>query len=247
VIVPIYQSSLNAYEQIALHQCLKVLHRYPIIFVAPDGLMLDGVDTQGASLTIQRFPPEYFSGIDGYNRLMMSQEFYRRFLDYRYILIHQLDVFVFADTLTDWCAAGYDYIGAPWTGRDFVEDCRASLPAWIRNRRLRRLFASGRFSVGNGGLSLRNVRSFLLMLSMLKGKAATWPFHEDIFWGILVPGYNPFFRIPSVDHAQEFAIELSPRESVEKNGGRLPFGCHAWEKYDPEFWRGVIRQYGYSV
>lgn len=45
---------------------------------------------------------------------MLSAEFYERFLAWDYILLCQTDAFVFRDELADWCARGYDYIGAPW-------------------------------------------------------------------------------------------------------------------------------------
>lgn len=44
---------------------------------------------------------------------MLSAEFYDRFAAYEYVLIYQLDAFVFADRLAEFCQMGYDYIGAP--------------------------------------------------------------------------------------------------------------------------------------
>lgn len=60
------------------------------------------------------FPDTYFKGIAGYNRLMMSPEFYETFAQWEYILIYQTDAWVFSDRLSEWCSKGYDYIGAPW-------------------------------------------------------------------------------------------------------------------------------------
>lgn len=44
---------------------------------------------------------------------MLEADFYRRFGKYKYMLIYQLDAFVFSDKLLDFCEMGYDYIGAP--------------------------------------------------------------------------------------------------------------------------------------
>jgi hypothetical protein len=217
------------------------------VVVAPEGLALEGIDFQGRAIQVRRFAPEYFAGIKGYNRLMMSAEFYESFLDYRYILIYQLDAFVFSDSLAGWCAQGYDYIGAPWVGVDWAETCKDDLPAWYRHRGLRKLLRREELLVGNGGLSLRKVRSFLRAVRLLRRQAGRWRYNEDAFWAILVPIYNPFFRIPPVSLARRFAIELHPEESYFRNGETLPFGCHAWEKYDPEFWRDQIRGFGYSI
>src|SRR4051812_10478320 len=116
IVIPIYKPTLSQNEQISLDRCLNVLGRHPVVVIAPEGLALDGIDFQGKPVTVRRFAPEYFAGIAGYNRLMMSAGFYREFLDYRYILIYQLDAFVFSDSLLEWCALDYDYIGAPWVG-----------------------------------------------------------------------------------------------------------------------------------
>ena len=82
---------------------------------------------------------------------MLSPEFYRRFSDTDYILVCQLDAYIFRDELLSWCKKEYDYIGAPW-----------SAPALYRMpilRLWRRYFHSRRrtekdFKVGNGGLSI---------------------------------------------------------------------------------------------
>jgi hypothetical protein len=44
---------------------------------------------------------------------MLSIDFYKRFRDYKFILIYQLDAYVFRDELEYWCEQDYDFIGAP--------------------------------------------------------------------------------------------------------------------------------------
>jgi hypothetical protein len=60
--------------------------------------------------------------------------------------------------------------------------------------------------------------------------------HEDLFWSFGAPSLQPDFRIASVDEALGFAFEVEPRRAYELAGRRLPFGCHAWAKYDRAFW-----------
>jgi hypothetical protein len=36
--------------------------------------------------------------------------------------------------------------------------------------------------------------------------------------------------------ALEFAFERYPRKCFKLNNHNLPFGVHAWEKYDKSFW-----------
>ncbi|MBL4883751.1 MAG: hypothetical protein JKY95_04320 [Planctomycetaceae bacterium] len=64
--------------------------------------------------------------------------------------------------------------------------------------------------------------------------------NEDRFWSEVVPVRFPWFQIPSPFEAVSFAFEVNPRKCFELNGSELPFGCHAWEKYDPDFWTNFI-------
>jgi hypothetical protein len=63
--------------------------------------------------------------------------------------------------------------------------------------------------------------------------------NEDLFWGNRAQHYYSDFKIASVEQALQFAFESEPRASYEKLG-RLPFGCHAWPKYDREFWEPYL-------
>jgi hypothetical protein len=239
VVIPVYAARLTSSERAAVAQCRRVLANHPICILAPQSLVWEDIP-ELHGLLVERFADDYFTGVEGYNRLLLSTGFWDRFLSYRYILIHQLDAWVFSDQLDHWTKRGYDYVGAPWIGRKYDasdERVRRVLPFWSRGPfvKLRR-----RPAVGNGGFSLRNVRSCLAMLHLFAGKARAFPLHEDIFFCVTVPAYNPLFRIPGARTAARFAFELEPRLCYEMTGHTLPFGCHAWEKYDPEFWRPFI-------
>jgi hypothetical protein len=61
--------------------------------------------------------------------------------------------------------------------------------------------------------------------------------NEDLFWGLIAPGNFSWFKVASVVEARKFSFESNPRKLLELNEGQLPFGCHAWHKNDPEFWK----------
>lgn len=65
-------------------------------------------------------------------------------------------------------------------------------------------------------------------------------FHEDFFWAFEAPKIVTSFRIPAPEEALNFSFELAPRYCFRVNSGRLPFGCHAWSKYDREFWEPFL-------
>jgi hypothetical protein len=61
-------------------------------------------------------------------------------------------------------------------------------------------------------------------------------FHEDRFWAFDAKRFMPSFHIPSPLKAVAFSFECAPRYCLTANADRLPFGCHAWAKWDRDFW-----------
>ncbi|MBQ2430169.1 MAG: hypothetical protein II274_04905 [Alistipes sp.] len=76
---------------------MKVLGRYPITLLVPEDLNVTELQREFAGLEITRVSPEWLGrrGIAGYNRMMLSREFYELFSDYNYILICQTDAWIF--------------------------------------------------------------------------------------------------------------------------------------------------------
>lgn len=240
VAVPVWRPTLTADEALSLRRCLSVLRAHAVTLVAPEGLPTDALPLSGAAPAVERFAPEYFTGIGGYNRLMLSADFYGRFARFDYVLVYQLDAFVFDDRLADWCARGYDYVGAPWVGKTWPQEM-APL-----KRRFLRAVTTPRRRVGNGGFSLRKVSSFLRALDRLRPLVRRWRSNEDLFWSV-VARRMASFRIPLAAEALSFSFELEPRSCYERLGRRLPFGCHAWPRYDPDFWREVFASLGVAT
>lgn len=168
IVIPIYKKTLNFFEKIALKQVSRILYKYPVTFVAPESLKFS-YGKRYDSIYIERFPDEYFKNINSYNRLMLSKNFYQRFLKYESILIYQLDAFVFSDRLQEFCQMGYDYIGAPWL---------SGLTYEIYNKKYKNF-------VGNGGFSLRNVESSLRVLQQEQSLCQNWRANEDLFFLIV--------------------------------------------------------------
>ncbi len=170
VVIPVYKENITGYEDISLKQCCKLLGAYPVTLVKPRSLQVENYFSYCDGWKTESFDDEYFSSVEGYNKLMMSEEFYRRFVNYRYILIHQLDAFVFKDELLLWCKKGYDYIGAPWLenetiSRSFMERMKFRYRNYVDYKTNAKQPGSVYptasqfyYKVGNGGFSLRNVR-----------------------------------------------------------------------------------------
>jgi len=244
VLIPVHRQRLESHEAMALEQCFRILGRHPIIAIAPASLEFDYLKGRAEVIT---FDPGHFTSAKSFSKLQLTGEFYGTFSRYRHILMYQLDAFVFRDELLHWCSQDFDYVGAPWLNAGFPVSfqLRQSFPWWLKVRWRLGLDRGGR--VGNGGFSLRKVSTCAAVLRRLAKFAAQWPYNQDIFWAVAAPNFCPRFKIPSVEKALEFAFEVDPRECFLRNGSRLPFGCHAWMKYDTDFWRGIFREHGYTI
>lgn len=265
VVVPVYKNTLSHNETIALTQCIRVLGLYPIALVCPASLSVSLLTAQFPITTIHTFPDEFFTDVQAYNRLMLSIAFYDSFSAYEFVLIHQLDAFVFRDELTNWCRRGYDYIGAPWLrDRDFggwTEELwfniKRRVATWFNLKKAdgvtpREIVSLNK--VGNGGLSLRRVTALRRALQQNSRlireyeKQSMHQYNEDIFFGIEVNRYWPQLRIPDFRTALLFAVEFYPERSVlTYNEGQLPFGCHAWDTHGTAYWRPIFAQLGYQI
>ncbi len=262
VVIPVYKARLSAFEEIALKQCRLVLSKHKIIIVKPVSLVLDFGST-GDGLSQLSFNDSYFEDIHGYNRLMLSPDFYNSFSEYKYMLIHQLDAFVFNDQLDYWCNQGFDYIGAPWFEDKLRTNVFDKAVARIKNYLYVRYNAkqkdgmpkigkqlAGR--VGNGGFSLRNIAMLAHLCVRCKPMiehycALRHPwFNEDIFWSIEVNRKKKQIKIPSFKKALQFAFETHPDRALTINKEILPFGCHAWDK-NVDFWRPFFETCGYHI
>lgn len=268
VLIPLYKKELSKYERISILQCFKVLGKYDIYFFSYTEF-LDSFDfasllPEGCKYHTACFDAHYFSSFQGYNQLLLSENFYRHFSDYTYILIYQPDAFVFYDQLSVWCSKGYDYVGAPWFRKR-----KGSSEAEL-------------WAVGNGGFSLRNVQSHidllnseerfyrkrelirLLLLDPFSRKNLKYclprifGFKNKIRQYISAATHNEdgvigeagirskAFKLAPVHEAVAFSFDHHPDKLYRLNGNQLPFGCHAWYRDDDgykgnlEFWKTFI-------
>lgn len=265
VTIPVYQDKISAYEQIAMDQCFKVLGDYDIIFIVPVRLQFFIAQHPycvSGKATYITFDNDFFTDIPAYNKLMKSTVFYKSFFAYEFLLIYQLDAFVFRDELMAWCDLGYDNIGAPFfDGHDY-----ATADSRIVGQ-------------GNGGFCLRNVMACYLVVTKIRKlnyhkeytdnirpglrkiyryfkhnwvyNYSRFPFqpiiNEDRFWADVIPAKFKDFKVPEPTVSVAFSFEVNPGVLYEINNRKLPFGCHAWWRYDLDFWKPFIRTYGYDI
>jgi hypothetical protein len=284
ILIPIYKTFPTKLEEISIRQTLRVFRNAEIYFICPNSLSCSEysmiLNEEGIKPNFSRFDDSYFSSISSYNGLLLSKSFYQRFISYEYLLIIQTDAFVFRDELEKWVQYGYDYVGAPW----FEGLTTPSSQRMI--------------GVGNGGFSLRKVKSFIdildswrfsiqplyslldlcrqymelensqahklsikkqftyILKSLIRSSGynnnlefykSNFSINEDLFISNFFPCIFPDFRIPDPDLAKFFAFEINPAYLFHSCNQQLPFGCHGWYKYEPDFWWPIVSRLGYQL
>lgn len=265
VVIPLYKSGFSAHEQISFTQGLAILKEHPIVIIKPIALDISYILEKHPQLVVENFSNDYFKSVQTYNRLMLSTEFYERFRDYTYILIYQLDAFVFRDELLEWCGKGYDYIGAPWRiERDFVSvtdrlifGLKKQVAIWFNLRDKQRndqpLDVTIKLTVGNGGFSLRKVKKMLHIVQNNRPKIEEYLakkgsfYNEDIFFCIEMNRYIRQVSLPHWREALRFSVEDLPSKAFVLNGNQLPFGCHAWDIHELDFWKPHFETFGHKL
>lgn len=232
VLIPIYKEKLLDVEKISLRQVKNILRKYKIKFFAPQRLknFLSHMKFE----TVY-FPDEFFIDPSSYSRLLIRPDFYEHFSEYNYMLIYQLDAFVFYDKLQYFCNLGYDYIGAPW-------------PRWLAPN-----YYGIHNLVGNGGFSLRHIHNTIQVLqsqyNIVKQTISTYPdsFAEDALFSYLGACSHFQFRTAPWSIAKQFSLEYDFQRSFSKFPNTLPFGCHGWYKLYFVFWKPWIEKFGHII
>ena len=259
MVTPVYRLPITDTEALAIRHLEQHLAGFDRWLMVPDSLPIEW-----SGYGVQRFNDECFTGLASYSQLLLSREFYQRFKRYDFILIYQLDCLVFSNDLLSWCDRGYDYIGAPLFP-DYRNDPSAGF-AFVGNGglSLRRVSAflkvlKSRVHVSPPEvlgelLSYRPSSRFIQRLAVnfktrlhrsgyknrIRHYLSMYNQNEDLFWSCEATRFCPSFKIPSPEVAVSFSFEMAPQYCFVCNAACLPFGCHAWEKYDRSFWEPYL-------
>jgi len=258
-----YRDHLDEEEIVSLNCARDILRGYPILICAPESLEIR--NSEISSFRTMRFPDYYFSSIESYSRLLMSCEFYRRLSRWSHVLIYQLDCLVFRDELADWCQMDWDYVASPWFHK-FLDDTAAGLwrvgnggfslrkiSAHLRVLRKKAYSGSIYPEYGSRPWEPRSVQEDLGIyesklpnlwerlkykryINSIENECKGYLLNEDLFWSLEAPKIDSSFKVCPADEALPFAFEMAPQWCFNKNNHRLPFGCHAWARYDKGFW-----------
>ena len=155
-------------------------------------------------------------------------------------------------------AKNYDYIGAPWLKPDlsFFQNCGNG---GFSLRKISSFLSILSMPLDNKMFSLNGLYHYYqhrgllhkvkLISEILLKKRNTMdyyvnvnPTNEDVFFSMLRWSINFKFKIPKPEEAALFSFETNPSLLYEKVGRKLPFGCHAWQKWEYDrFWSRYIK------
>ena len=261
IVIPIWKEILDCVEEISLKRLRKILvddkmdngiwneteDYSPVYLVCPVGLdtsayeKIYNVGIPEADLKKVEFDPAYFESTATYSQLCIKYDFYNVFDEYEYMLIYQLDCYIFTDEIKQWCNKGYDYIGGPIIstdcGWDTVKESQKG-KQWTPY-------------VGNGGFSLRKISVFKEItdpdgelrqkyeLTDEKLKNVRW--EDKYFCNDLYKIYE--LDVPDWKEALEFGLDMS----VDVIYGYLalnptPMGIHSVDK-NIRWWKKVIPEF----
>lgn len=264
IVVPLStRDNLTSDELVSLRHLDYYLGDYDRFLLVPEG------HTPGLSgFGVKRFPGKYFGSAGAHGKLLSNAMFYREFLDYEFVFFYHLDSLAFSNQVEAWCATDLDYIGPPWIHCDataWVDRPRVGNGGFTLLRvssALKVLANRHRMEPSSYWLDLfvhrapgGLVRVMEWIQSMMPGIKPLWrllrEWHEvenpalygrnnDLFWSDRAVRYLPEFRVASLEEGLRFAFEAAPRTCLELNGGKMPFGCHAWARYDRGFWQSHL-------
>ena len=263
VVIPVCADNPTPYELISFKQCFAILSKHPIKVIAPEGLNLNRYHAVVKDFDTFFIDPKWQANILSYNKLKLSQFFYNLFAAYDFLLTYELDAFVFNDELEAWCNKGYDYIGAPWF-EGYTSPNSKLIGVGNSGFSLRKIAPvkkgvkqiqykpAHQHILGRRKKYRYAIMSiyYALFKKFIKENITiqkTWFLFEDRVICDELPLIDKNFKIAGTSEAYRFSFETNPALLYTFNNNKLPFGCHAWWRYDLGFWKPFIENYGYSL
>lgn len=269
MVIPHPNTDLTASQQFSIQTCLSALGGYPVFYLTKKSAPVESLASYLNRIQIIQVDDERMADIESYSKFLISPEFYSLFAQFEYILVHQLDVVVFEDRLLEWCDKGYDYVGPPmfqgdepqpllWQAGNGGFSLRKT-SAFLELLSSRKVFPKFDY--------YRPLRAelgvfYLLVLRLMLQFSQTWlaqyfpglfrwffittskSIHEDAYFAFFAAFFMENWSMPTAGESADFGFDRCPKTAYAINGNKIPFGCHAWEKYDKAFIEELLEKKG---
>ena len=266
VVIPVHSQFPTKDEQWSLRRCGLVLSKHQICIVHPSGLNIDAYLSLIPQAKLVHVPPAWMESKRAYNRMLINSNFFRIFDAYSHLLIHEPDALVVSDCLTDWCEAGFDFIGAPLflgyakalPNAPFNGELNSGFSLFCIETTIRFLDSRFRwYKYRNAiyhllrrllrrpcdGITIAYAMRGLGEPGLIKGAYKLTNLNCDLFLCRFASKVSPRYVLPKPEEATRFSWDAMPERCHQLNNGKLPFGIHAWARYN----RGFIENFVVST
>ena len=225
IIVPTHRATFSKIENQRLTYTSKTNRSF--YFVIPKKNEKTFLKLNKISGELCIFQDKWFESRQTYNALLLSEEFWDRFRHFENILICQSDA-ILLKNCNNLVRKGYAYIGSPWN----LKRCRSINGRIYDSYRKHVFFPFRGITVGNGGLSFRNVDAARQVISFLKGKKwgktmLSGLDNEDLIFSYYFKKLK--FPVPSEFEASEIFLE---RDAENLQDIPDVYGFHALNRYN---------------
>lgn len=241
LLTPIYKITFDNLETLRMRHSLQYNKSIPHYFIHPFNLNLDWYKLNFPNSNFIVKEDNFFTNIDGYNKLMMSKDLYSDLLEKaNYTCILQPDAILFRD-ISKIDFEQFDYIGSVWP-----KGYKINLKILKKNRTFlekinSRLSKKSVIYIGNGGLSIRNNSTFLL-LSIISELSDNEYEPEDVYLSYILKALS--FRFPSVDFCNQIFGEWIVEKLTTEEVLEL-YGVHGIDKVsnniESEIFKKIIK------
>lgn len=263
VVIPIHKENPSHYDLISFGQCFNVLSKYDIKVIIPRGLNIGAYLKVKSDFEVIEIDATWLSSVERYNKLKLSRFFYDLFEHYQFLLTYELDAFIFKDDIEYWCSKDYDFIGAPWF---YGHSEPASLEiigvgnsgfSLRKIKSIKNAINSIYFEGDeiNASSKKRKIvtyfKKIVFHLNIFKKENKSIQdsshFNEDWFISEVIPKHIKSFKVAPIEDAIRFSFEVKPDYLFQINKKELPMGCHAWHRYNLDFWKPHIMRFGHKL
>lgn len=183
IVTPIYKTNLSKDEKMYVEISSLNNQNFKKIFVAPEGLNLNFYKENFPEWEYSFFNSKYFESRIEYNKLMLNEEFYLKFVEYQYIVICQTDAVLLRD-LKNLHNLTYDYLGSTWDPQ--IRIIKLGNLKYRKSPIIGKIYSSYQLKSGNGGLSIRKTSKMIEICDKINMFPQTLrSLNEDIVISIL--------------------------------------------------------------
>jgi len=248
VVVPWHPHDVCEEERIALKSIRHYAEGAELVVATPKS---SSIPPYLRPSRIEVFPAFYFETFLANNRLMTSEIFYRRFQDYDQMLLVHADVLLLKplDPLLK-VRYPWSYAGAPWVGYrpggrlklecvgnggfsmrripDFLDVLTgSSIPFFPQHTTFHKGLALWACLLGCHAARFNRER-----LSHVMNRHEIL---EDVYWSKVAQALSRRYTVAPIREAMALSYESFPAYVHSQNHGRLPYGVHAWWRFDVDF------------